>query len=333
MDKYNLKISKKQEKQAGITLVALVITVVVMLILAGVAIAAVVDCDGLFSKTRQAIEVYNESAEQEEKLLKELTNRIDIYLDGNVSKLPIASVVEVGDFVNYDAGTWTEEDFIKITNSIGNPTVNKSTNLPTIQGEFGGFTVGESKNTNSTSFSLDSKVWTPDYSGWRVWDIDKDTGKVTLISAGHTETYYHQSEQSEASILILRNRDCSMYENEFAETKSAHILTGQEAVTWYNEQFGTDYTIVDNGEYNSTFYDATFTMEEPIDVLENGSYYWLASPYNSSGLYRVDPAYREVYSVSSRAYGIRVLVTLKSDVQVEQGSATEGITTWNIVEN
>ena len=43
MQKHDLKISKRQEKQSGITLVALVITVVLMLILAGVAIAAVVD--------------------------------------------------------------------------------------------------------------------------------------------------------------------------------------------------------------------------------------------------------------------------------------------------
>ena len=67
--------------QKGITLVALVITVVVMLILAGVAIAAVVDGDGLFNKTRNAAEVYEHEAQNENQLLKNLMNYIDIQMD------------------------------------------------------------------------------------------------------------------------------------------------------------------------------------------------------------------------------------------------------------
>ena len=80
MEKQNLKIDKKQEKQAGITLVALVITVVVMLILAGVAIAAVVDGDGLFSKTREAAETYENAADKEGYMLENLMGQIDYYI-------------------------------------------------------------------------------------------------------------------------------------------------------------------------------------------------------------------------------------------------------------
>ena len=53
-----MKKEKLRNGKKGITLVALVITVVIMLILAGVAIAAVVDDEGLFSKTREATEIY-----------------------------------------------------------------------------------------------------------------------------------------------------------------------------------------------------------------------------------------------------------------------------------
>ena len=38
----------------------------------------------------------------------------------------LASVVEVGDFVDYDAGEWTEADLDKIRNSPGNPKVDAS---------------------------------------------------------------------------------------------------------------------------------------------------------------------------------------------------------------
>lgn len=71
--------------QKGITLVALVITVVVMLILAGVAIAAVVDGDGLFNRTRNAADIYEYESENENQLLQNLMNYVDkqIYIQNN----------------------------------------------------------------------------------------------------------------------------------------------------------------------------------------------------------------------------------------------------------
>ena len=311
-----------------------------MLILAGVAISAVVDGDGLFSKTRQAAEAYENAVDKESYMLENLMGQIDHYIEGGTSGggditegeegSPIASVVSVGNYVNYDAGTWTEADFNKITSSPGSPTVNKSSSKPTSRGQFGGFTAGQSRNSNSTPYNTSC---TPDYSGWRVWDIDESTGEITLISAGHPETYYHSYGQSSASINILRNRDCSMYENEYAKSGSAHILTGQEAAEWYNKQFGTNYEIIDNGGSSSTFYNKTFTTAEPISVLENGSYYWLASPYNPYGLYYVNPGGRFVNGSNDYAFGVRVLVSLTSDVQVKEGTATGGVTTWDIVGN
>lgn len=59
---------------------ALVITVVVMLILAGVAIAAIVDGEGLFSKTRQAVESYENVATNEATILNSLTDIMDEYM-------------------------------------------------------------------------------------------------------------------------------------------------------------------------------------------------------------------------------------------------------------
>ena len=80
MKRHKFKINRNQEKQKGITLVALVITVVVMLILAGVAIAAVVNGDGLFDKTRQAAEKYENAAQKEADLINKLFS--DDYING-----------------------------------------------------------------------------------------------------------------------------------------------------------------------------------------------------------------------------------------------------------
>ena len=99
MQRYNLKISKRQEMQAGITLVALVITVVIMLILAGVAIEAVVDGDGLFSKTREATEIYENATENEEDKIQSMLNEIDRYIE-NPSNPILKEAAELGVIVN-----------------------------------------------------------------------------------------------------------------------------------------------------------------------------------------------------------------------------------------
>ena len=348
MKNFKKALNMEQENQKnlmkstrGITLIALVITVIVMLILAGVAISVLTDDGGLFEKTRGAAEAYENSAEREAQQLNDLMNDIDIYISGlPIEKItPIAQKVKVGDYVNYDAGTWTAEDLTKITSSAGNPTLHSSVNdattgnqtKPTTQGQFGGFELGQSRNTNSTEFASNYK---PRTAGWRVWNIDTTTGEVTLISAGHTETYYHANSKSVASTNILKNRNCTMYENSYAKTGSAHILTGQEAATWYNKQYGTNYTIVENGSNtSSTFYAKTFSTDEPISVLENGSYYWLASAYDSGNLYRVNPGYRFVDGNDNYGFGVRVLVSLKSDVQLKQGAGDGSVSNpWEIAQ-
>jgi len=78
----------KLKNKKGITLIALVITVVVMLILAGVAISVLVDGDGLFNKTRAAAEEYKNAAEEEAEQVKSLIEMINGHL-----KYPLGTTV------------------------------------------------------------------------------------------------------------------------------------------------------------------------------------------------------------------------------------------------
>ena len=52
--KYKCKIFKKGNKQSGITLVALVVTIVVLLILAGISIRLVLDNNGIITRAGDA---------------------------------------------------------------------------------------------------------------------------------------------------------------------------------------------------------------------------------------------------------------------------------------
>ncbi len=62
----------KRLKESGITLVALVVTIVIMLILAGVTINIALGDNGLFKQAKKAVDKYKEAQEQEDSTLSEL---------------------------------------------------------------------------------------------------------------------------------------------------------------------------------------------------------------------------------------------------------------------
>ena len=71
----NKKLKNKQEK--GITLIALVVTIVVLLILAGVSISLVLNNNGVISKAKDAKNQYAEAQTNEEKHFNEVSDWID----------------------------------------------------------------------------------------------------------------------------------------------------------------------------------------------------------------------------------------------------------------
>jgi surface protein len=87
---YTRKKLKEKGQTKGITLVALVITIILLLILAGVAISMAVDSDGLFAKAREATEKWNTTVANEETQLNELMDLLKekkaVFIDGLANK-------------------------------------------------------------------------------------------------------------------------------------------------------------------------------------------------------------------------------------------------------
>ncbi len=73
-------------KNKGITLIALVVTIVVLLILAGVSITAVFGDNGIISGAKNAKEKTNEAVKNERKDLTELLDELDSMLTGGEAK-------------------------------------------------------------------------------------------------------------------------------------------------------------------------------------------------------------------------------------------------------
>ena len=88
-------MKKKQiRNKNGITLIALIITVVIMLILAGVAISALVGGEGLFSKIRETTKVYENATKKESEMLTNSIVKIEHYLNKTIPN-PINQIVNV----------------------------------------------------------------------------------------------------------------------------------------------------------------------------------------------------------------------------------------------
>ena len=70
-------------QNTGITLISLIITIIVLLILAGVTINMVLGDNGLFNKAKTSVGKYENAQESENTALGQYENEIDNYIKGN----------------------------------------------------------------------------------------------------------------------------------------------------------------------------------------------------------------------------------------------------------
>ena len=150
---------KKENK--GITLVALVITIIILLILATISIQSLTNT-GLFAKAQEAKEKTQNAAENQAKTLNEYEDELNKYISGttgeNTEKL--AYKVKVGDYVSYKPDTLSNEALATL-----------KTNLNTYS--------GKSDSTINPAIKRDDL-------NWRVLDVQN--GQVRLISEVPTDS-------------------------------------------------------------------------------------------------------------------------------------------------
>ena len=148
------KIAKKQKLQErGITLIALVVTIIILLILSGVTLNIALSDNGLFSKAKKATEDYKEAQSNEEESIRQIATTmyseyVGAYVDG----------------ITLESETC---EIKKETSGLDSATDSSNKQIEGIGDDF--------KQTFKTE--LDMK--------WRIWDFDGNT--VRLISEKPTE--------------------------------------------------------------------------------------------------------------------------------------------------
>ena len=269
--------------------------------------------------------------------------------------------LHIGDFVNYDAGTWTQEEInaIQTGEKTNLQTANGSTSLPTNLFQFGGFTSGASRNGTATprssSYNYIKDETGNAVTGWRVFDIEGNN--VILISAGNPEDYCQtyvngsnygyiseyivtgnvNTDWSGADTSVYQKRNWSNYVNVEQKAISATVLTKSELDRWYSK-----YT--DAGPNADTSTVSTFQKiySEPYikyqSLFDNYSYYWLNQAIWSDSYIVVTPepfgqggvGFTGHFS-NDTASGVRILVSLSTDVLFSsQKTGTKTLTGGNM---
>ncbi len=92
----------------GITLVALVITIIVLLILAGITISMTIGQKGILQKAQEAGKNYTNATNYEHEKLSDISEEVNNIIDSLTPKVPQISeevkALQVGQYVQYDTG-------------------------------------------------------------------------------------------------------------------------------------------------------------------------------------------------------------------------------------
>ena len=246
----------KKELNKGITLIALVITIIILLILAGVAIATLIGDNGVLSKAIEAKEKTETAREIEEKTLELLGKQL------NGEGIITVSDLEVGDYVKY-GDKLTAQTYI--TKEAGEPDT--------------GYETSQTFNTNTTTL-------------WRVinkkanGDVEIVAVNNTLSNDGITGLYLKGQNGFLNAETVLNNLCSKLYANPaYGTARSIKVddinnLTGfnPETSDWEDKNY---YLNNRNKTYTSggPFWDKdtnifrTATADNPVTV-ENTYYYY-----------------------------------------------------------
>ena len=181
-------MKKHLGKEQGITLIALVITIIILLILAGISISALTN-QGLFKNAKIAQNATEKAEKEQGQRLNEYEDEINKYLSNNdkteetlVDKVNDGTI-KIGDYVKYTPDTASTNSILQELNTYS----------------------GSDKNTTSTL--------TQENLNWRILDV-KD-GQVRLISEVPTTseiTLYRHNGYNNA-VKLLDDTCSTLYSN------------------------------------------------------------------------------------------------------------------------
>ena len=251
-DKKTMKTKIKQEK--GITLIALVVTIVVLLILAGVSVNALFGNSGIIEKAKEAQSKMDKATENDQKQIGELTNWLDNQVNGttgsddNQTTLPKISTL-VGTVV--DKNTKAEDAYgNKITIPKGFKVLAKGTSTESASYTYSGNNIPAVQDGIVIENGTDGNqfVWVP------VGTIKNKDGSTNTITLGRYSNFAKQN-------------------GTYVPAQNANNCTQEVTINTYFKELSTfreGNTATDSTAQNAT---ARNLAEFISTSLSNGGYY------------------------------------------------------------
>lgn len=185
---------RKLQQIKGITLIALIVTIIVLLILAGITISLTIGQDGIINIAQQAGENYIDAQAQEKKELENLYSSMLIATNDD-SKITI-SMEDLNSLI--DSKVQEKISELLISNSMCSPRVLTTTSLPVLNGRVAGTYKASSSSytkTNSTEMSKylafkEGVGWTVLKDGWYYLDTYSSHELDGSVGGGTVYSYY-----------------------------------------------------------------------------------------------------------------------------------------------
>ncbi len=217
-----------QKREKGITLVALVITIIILLILAGISISALTN-QGLFTQAQNAKNLTEEKTAEENETLANYLEQIEAITGG---KQTLASKVQPGDYVTYTPDDANTTDILSELTTYSGSTANTSSTLTQEEGL-----------------------------KWRVLDVVD--GKVRLISATPTTKVTLSGYNGYNNAVYLLDKTCKTLYSKNGYSENVQNLKIEDI----QNKMSTDYSTIDS-DYGQPFtptnkkYPSIFAQEE-----------------------------------------------------------------------
>lgn len=224
-----------KRKNEGITLVALVITIIVLIILAGVTLSMVVGDNGIITKAKEAKQNMSNATAEEKELLQNMLNEMNEIENDNIinkgvtiKELVENGTIKIGDYVSYIPAE--SDSYI-------------------IDGEISGVSqfIEES---GKTDLNPEQKI-NRENLNWRVLDI-KDN-KVRLISENETEkgVMFYGANGYNNAVYILDDLCSKLYKGNKSTAKNIKIEDIQEKMNLSYWDYHNDESL--GGKYGNSY--------------------------------------------------------------------------------
>ena len=275
--KTSLNIRKLKKQVQGITLIALVVTIIVLLILAGVAISLTIGQNGIFSRAQTAANTWRNAESNEQLAMGELEDWMDGYMNGNGGNqggdnTTVVDDVTIPDGFYYAGGSkdtglvisddpndeieWNEETS---TNAVPNDLEgNQFVWVPVANPENYFIDATATLNTNATGTGKEKEVTTNVYSNLTIRSGDQS--KYTAGAPGTEKTEEENAVTREPDVLSGYDTDEQYYEKilEFDSPKEMA------------ESFVAEYKAMSNSikKYNGFYigrYELSGSVEDPTE--------------------------------------------------------------------